>query len=111
VQVMADYAKRIGDMERYQQYIDYSVFLNDQLAKAASLIGLQHNALSYTSRNPKERQILTTFADTWEIPRGRGGQWVSSASSTGWRMMAYGAFNPLGFDRENISYRIFQPRK
>ncbi|MCL2388810.1 MAG: hypothetical protein FWC85_00320 [Elusimicrobia bacterium] len=107
-QVMSRWARSIGDEYNAERFREYSVFLNDQIFRAAATIGMQHNALPYTSKNPRERQIFTTFADAWEIPRGRGGQWVASSSSTGWRMLAFGAFDPLGFDRENIDYRIFR---
>jgi hypothetical protein len=110
-QVMADYAKSVGDEEKVKLYTEYSIFFNDEMAKAAALIAAPHNALPYTSKKPQEKQIFTTFAESWEIPRGKNGQWVTSASSTGWRILAQTAFDPLGFNKQAINYRIFSPKK
>ncbi|MBQ2219660.1 MAG: hypothetical protein II417_02555, partial [Elusimicrobia bacterium] len=77
------------------------------MEKASNLINLIDKSLPYTSKKPTDKQIFTTFANEWEIPRGKDGSWVSSSSSTGWYLIATSAFNPLDFDVKNVNYKLF----
>jgi hypothetical protein len=109
-QVMSRYAKKKGIKDRAEAYRQKAIKFSNELQRASEIIKLADSALPYTSRCPAEQEIILTFRDEWEIPRGNKGQWVSSASSTGWRYFALAGFNPLSFDEEVISYRLFAPR-
>lgn len=107
MQRMAQYSHLIGYPKR-AEYFQYKAeyFLNE-MQKVSQLCTMVDGALPYTSKKLKDNQTLTTFKWEWEIPRGRNGQWVASASSTAWYIMAMSAFNPLEFDREHVLYKLF----
>ncbi|MDR2191445.1 MAG: hypothetical protein LBO62_00990, partial [Endomicrobium sp.] len=108
MQLMSKYAianKEIKKAEYFRQKTAY--FLNE-MSKAAKAFNIVDNALPYTAKKPKEKEIYTTFRWEWEIPRGKNGQWVSSVSSTGWYLLAMSAFNPLGFDKDTVNYKLFK---
>ena len=107
LQIMSVYAKKVGETELSNQYKEQAIEILSNVEKAANLINLIDKSLPYTSKRPKDKQIYTTFANEWEIPRGKNGTWVSSSSSTGWYLIATSAFNPLDFDTENIKYKLF----
>jgi hypothetical protein len=111
IQVMADYAKKLGKKDMVEEYKKQAVSLLEEVEKVSSLINLIDNSLPYTSKKPTEKQIFTTFADYWEIPRGKDGSWVASSSSTGWHLIASSAFNPLHFNKETVDYKLFRNKK
>jgi hypothetical protein len=104
---MSQYALKTGKKELAQQYKKQAIEILSNMEKAADLINLIDKSLPYTSKRPKDKQIFTTFANDWEIPRGKNGTWVSSSSSTGWYLIATSAFNPLDFDVKNVNYKLF----
>ncbi|MCL2485528.1 MAG: hypothetical protein FWF00_02430 [Endomicrobia bacterium] len=108
MQVMAKYSHEKGNAKRADYFRQKAIYFLNEMDKASALCGMVDGALPYTSKKPGEKQIFTSFRDEWEIPRGKKGQWVSSASSTGWYMLAASAFNPLGFDRRNVNYKLFK---
>lgn len=108
LQVMSEYAKKVGEKELSQQYKEQAIEILSNVEKASELINLIDKSLPYTSKRPKDKQIYTTFANEWEIPRGKDGTWVSSSSSTGWFLIANSAFNPFNFDLKNIDYKLFK---
>ncbi|MDD5021278.1 MAG: hypothetical protein PHR82_03955 [Endomicrobiaceae bacterium] len=111
IQAMYDYANKLDKKDLAQEYKKQAVSLLEQVDDAAKLINLIDNSLPYTSKKPTEKQIFTTFADYWEIPRGKDGSWVASSSSTGWRLIASSAFNPLHFNKETVDYKLFRNKK
>ena len=110
-QVMSKYAEKIGLKNKADEYRFRAIKFSEELERASILVNFMDSALPYTSKNPKEKEILITFTDEWEIPRGNDGQWVASASSTGWRYLALSGFNPMVFDKDNVSYLFFSPAK
>ncbi|GAB1402067.1 hypothetical protein MASR1M68_09780 [Elusimicrobiota bacterium] len=111
IQAMADYANKLNKKELAREYQEQAVSLLEQVENASNLINLIDSSLPYTSKKPTEKQIFTTFADYWEIPRGKDGSWVASSSSTGWRLIASSAFNPLHFNKETVDYKLFKNKK
>ena len=107
LQAMSQYAKKTGEKELAQQYKNQAIEILSNMEKAANVINLIDKSLPYTSKRPTDKQIFTTFANEWEIPRGKNGTWVCSSSSTGWFLIATSAFNPLDFDTENVDYKLF----
>ncbi len=107
-QVMSRYAERRGMAEKAEEYRTQAVKYADEMEKISRAAELIDGALPYTSKKPGDRQLIMTFAEEWEIPRGNKGQWVSSASSTGWRYLALSGFNPLSFDDGIVRYAVFQ---
>lgn len=107
LQSMSQYAKKMGKKELAQQYKNQAIEILSNMEKAANVINLIDKSLPYTSKRPTDKQIFTTFANEWEIPRGKNGTWVCSSSSTGWFLIATSAFNPLDFDTENVDYKLF----
>lgn len=110
MQVMADYAKKIGNKEMEQMYKQKAIETLSSVRESSQEIGLIDNALPYTSKKPNEKQIYTTFAHEWEIPRGKDGNWVASSSSTGWYLITASAFNPFQLDKSRINYKLFAPK-
>ncbi len=105
-QLMSRYAESTGNHELAEIYRQKAVSILTDVQKASEKINMVDKALPYTSKNPGEKQIFTTFANEWEIPRGKNGTWVASSSSTGWYLMAASAFNPFDFD-SSVNYKIF----
>lgn len=93
--VMADYAARTGRDGLSKEYRRKAEYYTGQLEKLAQKVKLQHKALPYTSYRPGEKELVMTFVDEWEIPRGAGGRWIDSAASTLWYYFAAEGFNPL----------------
>lgn len=108
MQVMAKFSKEKGFSKRADFFKQQAMYFLNEMGKASVLCDMIDGALPYTSKKPGEKEILTTFQWEWEIPRGRKGQWVSSVSSTGWYIIAMSAFDPLGFDKKNVSYKLFK---
>ncbi|MDR1942066.1 MAG: hypothetical protein LBQ47_07045 [Endomicrobium sp.] len=108
MQLMSKFSKSQGFEKRSEYFRQKAAYFLNEMTKASQLLKSINYALPYTAKKPKEKEIYTTFRWEWEIPRGKGGNWVSSASSTAWYFMAISAFNPLGFDKENINYKIFK---
>lgn len=107
MQVMANFSEKHGFTNRANYFKQKSKFFLNEMQRASDLCNLIDGALPYTSKKPDEKEIFTTFHWEWEIPRGKDGQWVSSASSTAWFIIALSAFNPLSLDVENINYKLF----
>ncbi|MCX5782623.1 MAG: hypothetical protein NT145_08005 [Elusimicrobia bacterium] len=110
-QVMSQYAKKMGLKNEEEKYRSAAIRFSGELERVSILVNFADNALPYTSKNPKEQEIVLSFANEWEIPRGNDGQWVASASSTGWRYFALTGFNPMVFDKDNVSYALFSKPK
>jgi hypothetical protein len=110
-QIMSKYAEKIGMKNKAEEFRFRAVKYSEELERVSILVNFMDNALPYTSKNPKEKEVLITFLDEWEIPRGNDGQWVASASSTGWRYLALTGFNPMVFDKSCVSYVFFNPQK
>ena len=110
-QVMSKYADKIGMKSKAVEYRYRAIKFEEELERASILVNFMDNALPYTSKNPKEKEVLITFTDEWEIPRGNDGHWVASASSTGWRYLALAGYNPMVFDKNSFSYALFNPSK
>lgn len=108
LQVMSEYAKKVGRTELAEQYKSQAKEILKNVEIASEIIGLIDKSLPYTSKRPKDKEIFTTFANEWEIPRGKDGTWVSSSSSTGWFLIADSAFNPLDFDVKHVDYKLFK---
>ena|GEM_PF-780330 len=108
MQTMAKYAESRGDTKKADYFKQKAKFFLNEMAKASASGELIDGSLPYTTKKPSDKQIYTTFRWEWEIPRGRKGQWVSSASSTGWHIIALSAFDPLGFDKKNVNYKLFK---
>ncbi|MDR1695635.1 MAG: hypothetical protein LBR69_03265 [Endomicrobium sp.] len=108
LQAMAKFAFENGNLKRAEYFKQKAKYFLNEMDKASAACGMIDGALPYTSKKPNEKEIYTTFHYEWEIPRGRKGQWVSSASSTGWHMLASSAFDPLGFDKRNVNYKLFK---
>jgi len=106
-QLMARYAAKLGLAKKADEYLQKAVKYSDEMEKVSRAAHLIEYALPYVARRLGEKEILTTFNDDWEIPRGNKGQWVASSSSTAWRLFALMGFNPLEFDENNIHYRYF----
>lgn len=111
LQVMSDYAQKTNNKQLSKEYKEKSIKLLNDINTASGLIGLIDGALPYTSKKPTDKQIYTTFADYWEIPRGKNGTWVASSSSTGWRLIATSAFNPFDFNKKTVNYKLFKNQK
>ncbi|MCL2389980.1 MAG: hypothetical protein FWC88_00950, partial [Endomicrobia bacterium] len=107
MQVMAKFAQENGQDNRAEYFQQKAKYFLNEMDKASAACGMIDGALPYTSKNPGEKEIFTTFYYEWEIPRGRKGQLVSSASSTGWYIIASSAFDPLSFDKKNVNYKLF----
>jgi len=107
MQMMSDYAKNIGNEKLSQQYKQKAIDTLKSVTLASKTIGMLDNSLPYTSKKPNEKQIYTTFAHEWEIPRGKDGNWVASSSSTGWYLITASAFNPFQFDKDRVNYKLF----
>ena len=103
----SEYAGRNGDDDLAKAYREKAVYYNGMLDKISDAVKLPDWALPYTSLRPREKQIVMTFRDEWEIPRGNEGQWVASTASTIWRYFALAAFNPMVFDKRTVSYQYF----
>jgi len=110
MQMMSDYAKSIKNETLSKEYKQKAVDMLTNVTEASKKIGLIDNSLPYTSKKPNEKQIYTTFATQWEIPRGKDGNWVASSSSTGWYLIAASAFNPFQFDKSRINYKLFMQK-
>lgn len=108
MQTMAKFSQEKGFEKRAVFFKQQAMYFLNEMTKASNLCGMIDGALPYTSKKPKEKEVLTTFQWEWEIPRGRKGQWVSSVSSTGWYIIAMSAFDPLGFDKKNVNYKLFK---
>jgi len=107
LQVMSEYAEKVGKKELAEQYKKQAVDILIDMKKASLLVDLVDKSLPYTSKRPTDKDIYTTFEKEWEIPRGKNGTWVSSSSSTGWYLIAASAFNPLDFDIDHVKYKLF----
>lgn len=107
-QMMSDYAERLGLVDKAESYRRKAIKFSDEMERISRLARIIDNALPYTGKRPKEKEILLTFAYEWEVPRGHKGQWVGSVSSTVWRYFALNAFNPLAFDTETVAYKLFK---
>ncbi len=94
-QVMADYSQRQGNPARAEAYQEKALRFLMAMERMNEQAGLPEGVLPYTSIQPKDREVLNTFFYEWEIPRGRGGRWVSALSSTLWRILGMTGFNPL----------------
>jgi hypothetical protein len=105
---MSKFAKQFNDPKKADYFKQKAMYFLNEMTKASIVCKLVDGSLPYTSKKPKEKEIMTTFHWEWEIPRGKKGQWVSSASSTGWYIIALSAFDPLGFDKENVNYKLFK---
>lgn len=101
-QVMADYYQRRKEPSRAEAYQAKALKFLAELDKMSKLTGLPDGVLPYTSYQPKDTEVLNTFYYGWEIPRGDQGRWVSSLSSTLWRIMAMVGFNPLASDQRTV---------
>ena len=101
-QVMADYYQRQSDPSRADSYQEKAVKFLGELDKLNKLTGLPDGVLPYTSYQPKDMEVLNTFFYGWEIPRGDQGRWVSSLSSTLWRIIAMVGFNPLATEQQTV---------
>ena len=110
-QVMSKYSEKLGLKNKADEYRFKAMKFAEELERASILVNFMDSALPYTSKNPKEKEVVITFTDEWEIPRGNDGQWVASASSTGWRYLALAGFNPMVFDKNSVSYVLFNPPK
>ncbi|WP_144412033.1 hypothetical protein [Endomicrobium proavitum] len=105
MQIMSEYAKKQGDQKMFKYYRDKAVFFTNEVKKAATNEGV----LPYTSAKVGEKEVVETFEDGgWEIARGKGNNTVSSMSSTTWWYLVLSAFNPLAFEKESVSYKLFQ---
>lgn len=107
MQTMARYAQENKDIKKADYFKQKAMFFLNEMAKASAAGELIDGSLPYTTKKPTDKQTYTTFRWEWEVPRGRKGQWVSSASSTGWYIIALSAFDPLGFDKKNVNYKLF----
>ena len=107
MQMMSDYAKSIKNEALAKEYRQRAIDTLASVTQSSQKIGLIDNSLPYTSKKPNEKQIYTTFATQWEIPRGKDGNWVASSSSTGWYLITASAFNPFQFDKSRINYKLF----
>jgi hypothetical protein len=94
-QVMADYCRQLGDIERMVSCQRKAMQYLVEMDKMSRMARLPHGVLPYTSIQPKDTELINTFFYGWEIPRGRNGQWVTSLASTMWRLIASVGFNPL----------------
>lgn len=108
LQVMSDYAKSIGKKELSLKYKKKAINILNNVRNAAILVDMPDKALPYTSKQPQDKQVYTSFSYEWEIPRGKNGAWVASSSSTGWFLIAASAFNPFDFNKNTVKYKIFK---
>ena len=105
-QVLSRSAARLGFTERAEEYKQKARRYSDELEKLSNVVKLVDLALPYTCKRAAEREIIFTFKNEWEMPRGRKGKWVASLSSTIWRYFALSGFNPLDFDTEAVLYKL-----
>ena len=105
--MMSGYAKSVGNEKLSEKYKQKAIDTLKSVTVASKTTGLIDNSLPYTSKKPNEKQIYTTFAHEWEIPRGKDGNWVASSSSTGWYLITASAFNPFQFDKDRVNYKLF----
>jgi hypothetical protein len=108
MQLMSKYAILKKDAQKAEYFRQKAAYFLNEINKASILFDIENNALPYTAKKAGEKEIFTTFRWEWEIPRGKKGQWVSSVSSTGWYLLALSAFNPLGFDKDTVDYKLFK---
>ena len=108
MQVMSKYASETGDKKKADYFRQKAKYFLNEMTKASKICAMQDFALPYVSKKLGEKEVITTFYYEWEVPRGRKGQWVSSASSTGWYIIAMSAFDPLSFDKKNVNYKLFK---
>ena len=101
-QVMADYCRQTGDIDRMTEYQNKAVFFLKEEDKMSRIANLPCGVLPYTSIQPKDTEVLNTFFYGWEIPRGRNGQWVTSMASTLWRVISMSGFNPLTCEQRTV---------
>jgi hypothetical protein len=106
-QLMSRYAQKLGLEKKAEEYRQKAEKYSDEMEKISQGVHLIEHALPYTAKCPGEKEIITTFNEEWEIPRGNRGQWVASSSSTAWRLFALMGFNPLALDEENVNYQFF----
>lgn len=106
-QIMADYCQQTGDTDRMVEYQNKALIFSREMGKMAKITGLPSGTLPYTSIQPKDTEIINTFSYGWEIPRGLNGQWVSSLSSTLWRVIGVSGFNPLD-SRQNTFGMLYR---
>lgn len=93
--IMAKYFHDQGDLNKFNYYQDKT---NEYLTYMNSLIGTldaEFHIPSYASANPTDKDIIMTFRDEWELPRGDKGQYVPALVSSVWRLMCFMNFNPM----------------
>lgn len=101
-QVMADYCRQLGDLDRMYSFQRKATQYLAEMDKMSRIAKLPNGVLPYTSIQPKDTEIVNTFFYGWEIPRGKNGQWVTSLASTMWRIIASVGFNPLVNEQRTI---------
>lgn len=101
-QVMAEFCQRNRAFGKASEYQEKAIRFLAEMKKMNDLAGLPEGVLPYTSIQPGDKEVLNTFFFGWEIPRGENGQWVSSLSSTVWRVFGLSGFNPLTLEQKTI---------
>lgn len=101
-QVMADYCRQLGDIDRMSSFQRKALQYLAEMDKMSRIARLPNGVLPYTSIQPKDKELVNTFFYGWEIPRGKNGQWVTSLASTMWRIIASVGFNPLVNEQRTI---------
>lgn len=101
-QVMADYCRQLGDIDRMGSYQRKAMQYLAEMDKMSRIARLPNGVLPYTSIQPKDTELFNTFFYGWEIPRGKNGQWVTSLASTMWRTIAALGFNPLTSEQRTM---------
>lgn len=109
-QAISRYCNKMGYTEKSKEYRKKAIKYSDELEKVSQLTQLIDSSLPYTCKRLGEKEIVFAFKEEWEIPRGKYGKWVASLAGTVWRYFALSGFNPLKFDTEAVSYKLFQSR-
>ncbi|MDD5492190.1 MAG: hypothetical protein PHV60_05870 [bacterium] len=101
-QVMADYCRQLGDIDRMVSCQRKAMQYLAEMDKMSRMARLPYGVLPYTSIQPKDTELVNTFFYGWEIPRGKNGHWVTSLASTMWRAIGSIGFNPLVSEQTTI---------
>ncbi|MBN1522633.1 MAG: hypothetical protein JW928_08890 [Candidatus Aureabacteria bacterium] len=88
---LSSYYKKKGYLERANRYRSKAISYTNDIFAFSYYYELD-GALPYMAILLKEKQVVKTLKYEWEIPRGRGGEWVRSVSSTMWFLYAVSDF-------------------
>jgi hypothetical protein len=102
--------RKIGQKRITEEYRKQAVNLLEKL-KCFKINKFNRQFASLYVKKTHGKTNFTTFADYWKFPEAKTGHGFASSSSTGWRLIASSAFNPLHFNKETVDYKLFRNKK